>query len=279
MDPGDLRKRLDEIAAIPDSQWLSALDERKKKELEFHDRDRDAGRIQSLDEDDYEKLYGNRKFYKGVTLSRAYVDKWIADHAKGKVFLDYACGTGLDAVKAAKAGAKLAIGLDISPISVENAKRLAEEEGVAENTYFLQADAENTRLPDESVDSIMCNGMLHHLDLSYAFPELRRILVPGGILCAYEALNYNPFIKLYRVLTPQMRTVWEKNHILSHRDLRFAERFFDIGEVRYWHIASILTAYVGMLPLLNACDKLLTGMPLIRLMAWQFTFELIKSDN
>ena len=40
-----------------------------------------------------------------------------------------------------------------------------------------------------------------------------------------EALDYNPLIKLYRQLTPDMRTEWEKAHILSLKDLRFAQKF------------------------------------------------------
>ncbi len=53
-------------------------------------------------------------------------------------------------------------------------------------------------LDDNYIDAIICSGMLHHLDLSYAFLELRRILrAEGKILAAIEALNYNPAIKLY----------------------------------------------------------------------------------
>lgn len=50
-------------------------------------------------------------------------------------------------MKAARAGAKIAIGLDISSVSVHNAKESAVSEGLT----------------------------LHHLDLAYAFPELKRI--------------------------------------------------------------------------------------------------------
>jgi len=74
----------------------------------------------------------------------------------------------------------------------------------------------------------MCAGMLHHVELSYAFPELRRVLKPGGRILAAEALNYNPAIKLYRNLTPSLRTAWEKDHILSLKDVRFAQRFFQL---------------------------------------------------
>jgi ubiquinone/menaquinone biosynthesis C-methylase UbiE len=275
MDTAMLRARLAEIDAIPDTAWLELLSERKRRELEFHDRDRDRARIQGMDNDTYERFYGNKKYYEATDLSKRYADNWICRHAPGKVFLDYACGNGLNAIKAAKAGAKLAIGLDISSVSIANARADAAAQGVSANTVFVQADAEDTRLPDDSIDVITCHGMLHHLDLSYAFPELRRILAPGGRLLAVEALDYNPAIKLYRGLTPDMRTEWEKAHILSLKDVHFARRFFDLGEVRYWHITSILGPHLRpLLPLFNALDRVLTKIPLVRLLAWIFTFEL-----
>ncbi len=275
-----LRERLEEIEKITDQEWLESLGKRKRKELEFHDADRDITRRDSLDKDTYEKLYGNRKYYQAVGLSSAYTDNWIRENAKNKVFLDYACGNGGNAIKAAKYGATLAIGLDISRVSVENAKREAKKQTVDKNTRFIQADAENTMLPDNSIDVIICSGMLHHLDLSYAFPELRRILRPGGSILAVEALNINPAIKLYRNLTPQMRTDWEKAHILSLQDIQFAKRFFKVGEIRYWHILSILAPYMMFaLPALNWIDKFLTRIPIVKLMAWIFTFELIKPKD
>lgn len=174
----------------------------------------------------------------------------------------------------------MAIGIDLSAVSIENAKRNADRMGLTDQTYFLQADAEKSRLPDNSIDTIICSGMLHHLDLSYAFPELRRILVPGGRILAVEALNYNPAIKLYRLLTPAMRTEWEASHILDLSDVDFAKRFFKLGAIHYWHIASILYPYATFtLPFLNAIDRLLTRIPGVQLLAWQFTFELIKKDE
>jgi len=270
-----LSQSLDRLAAIPDEEWLKSLDDRKRKELEFHDRDRDRQLIQTLDGDTYEKFYGNKKYYRATELSKAYVDSWIARHAPGKVFLDYACGNGANAIKAAKAGARLAIGIDISSISVRNARQDAEAAGVGDRCRFVQADAENTQLPDASMDVIVCSGMLHHLDLSFAFPELARILAVDGRLLAVEALDYNPLIKLYRNLTPDMRTEWEKAHILSLKDVRFAQEFFRLGEVRYWHILSIAGGKVpALLPMLKAIDRVVTRIPGIQLLAWIFTFEL-----
>lgn len=266
--------------------WLQGLADRKVAELEFHNKNRDVHVNKDLPQDTYELLHGNRKYYSTVALSANYVQNWLRTEAKNKVFLDYACGNGDNALNAAAAGATLAIGLDISDVSVGNGAREADKRNL-KNVVFVQGDCENTELPSNSIDTIICSGMLHHLDLSYAFPELRRILKPGGKILGVEALNYNPLIKLYRTITPSMRTEWEKNHILSLKDLTFADRFFEVRHVNYWHITSIFCAYFHKIPALqkavlgvaNFLDRILTKIPFIQLMAWQFTFELVKRDE
>ncbi len=266
----ELLGRLKEIEEISDSAWSRSLDERKQKELAFHDAYR-AGTGSG---------YANKKYYSSATLSQKYILRWIGENAAGRIFLDYACGDGRYAILAAKGGAKLAIGIDISAVSVTQAKQQAEREGVSANTYFVQADAEDTKLPASSIDRVICSGMLHHLDLPRAFSELKRVLRPGGKILAVEALAYNPLIKLYRALTPLLRTQWESSHILNLKDLRFAEKFFEVGNIRYWHLSSILATYAkGLLPALNALDGLLTKIPYLQRMAWMFSFELTKPDD
>jgi ubiquinone/menaquinone biosynthesis C-methylase UbiE len=269
--------KLEELAQKTNEEWLSSLDERKLKELKFHNRDRNQDLIKTYDKDTFEKLHGNKKFYKTVQLSRNYVDNWIKEHSKEKIFLDYACGNGFNAIKAAKAGAELAIGIDISEVSVENACGTAAEAEVLENAFFIQSDCEKTGFPDNCIDSCICSGMLHHLNLSYAFYELRRILKPGGRILVIEALDYNPLIKLYRNLTPQMRTEWEKMHILSYKDIAFAKRFFEVKDIKHWHLFSIAGVYVPFaLSFLNMLDSIAMKLPLLKMMSWMFTFELHK---
>ncbi len=287
MDFQALNNHLKSRKVKDDSQeWYASLNERKIAELEFHNRDRDKNLTESLPQDSYELLHGNKKYYQTTNTSREYVSEWIKENAKDKVFLDYACGNGGNAIEAAKAGAKMAIGLDISDVSVKNATQEADEKGLS-NTCFIQGDCENTKLPDNSIDTIICSGMLHHLDLSFAFPELRRILKPGGKILAVEALNYNPIIKIYRMITPSMRTEWEKNHILSLTDVKFAKRFFKVQNIKFWHIFSYFSAFLHKQPSLmklalgtgNALDTLATKMPGLQLMAWQFTFEMVKEEK
>jgi ubiquinone/menaquinone biosynthesis C-methylase UbiE len=275
-----LNECLDEIERIPSKAWMDSLDDRKRKELEFHDMHRDLTKKKELASDTFEKLYGNEKYYNTTRRSTDYVDSWLKKHVPGKIFLDYACGDGMYAIAAAKAGAAFSVGIDISKISVDNATAFAAKAGVSDRCRFVQADCEDTHLPGDCIDVVLCSGMLHHLDLSFAFPELRRIMAPGGVLLAVEALDYNPAIKLYRKLTPAMRTEWEAAHILSLKDVRFGERFFERGDVRYWHLTSPVAANLpALLPLCNAVDGLLTKVPLMQLMAWIFTFELWKKAD
>jgi len=273
-----LLEHINAIDKISDEEWKSTLNDRKIKELQFHDRGRDQNRVKQIQASDtYEKFYGYKKYYAATKRSNEFVKNWIKKESAGKVFLDYACGNGENAIFAANCGATLGLGFDISGVSVQKARNAAAEAGVSENTRFFQADAENTKLPDNSIDAIICSGMLHHLDLSFAFPELRRILKPGGKILAVEALDYNPAIKLYRMLTPAIRTDWEKAHILDLSDVRFATRFFDVVEIRYWHVFG----YVGgkfplLFPILDVFDRLLEKIPYVQRMAWIFTFVLRK---
>ena len=278
MNVATLMSAIDEIDRIGNKTWLESLNSRKLNELEFHNRDRDQSFVKEAakDADTYERFYGNKRYYKATYRSKAFMEAWISEHARGKVFLDYACGNGANALAAAKAGAACAIGLDISDVSVQNCKGFAADAGL-QNTRFFQADAENTKLPDNSVDAIVCSGMLHHLDLSYAFAELRRILKPGGKILAVESLDYNPMIKFYRAITPDMRTDWEKAHILSLRDVDFARRFFDVVDVRYWHVVGYLGGkFPSLLHLVDAIDRLLEKVPYVNRMAWIFTFVMSK---
>jgi len=265
---------LERLDAKKNEEWLAELNDRKKAELSFHDKQRADGA---------DVADSNKKYYSVTHGVNDYVQNWIASKVKGKVFLDYACGNGQSARLAAMAGAELAVGIDISRVSIENARQLAAQEGLSHNTFFVQADCENTLLPGNSFDFALCCGMLHHLDLNQAIPELQRILKQGGTCLAEEALNYNPAIWLYRKLTPHLRTDWEKRHILSLRDVRFIRQFLDVQDIRYWHLAALLvtpfrnSSFFGKaLAAGDAIDSVALRVWPIRLMAWMFTFEMVK---
>jgi ubiquinone/menaquinone biosynthesis C-methylase UbiE len=281
--PEELLTALARLRSRACEEFLGHLEERKRQERQFANFSRDKEDPQAIHGTN-EQRRANSKWYSTTELSHDYQNQWLAEHVPGKIVLDYACGNGGEALKTAQMGAALAIGIDVSDVSIRNAADEAERNGLSSKCVFLEGDCENTGLPDNSVDVILCCGMLHHLDLTHAYPEMHRILRPGGCVFAAEALNYNPLIRLYRKLTPDMRTEWEKVHILSLKEVRAAKKYFNVGEIRYWHLLSVFGAFLrgvppvfrAVMPVLNGCDRFLLAIPGIQLMAWQFTFELFK---
>jgi SAM-dependent methyltransferase len=127
--------------------------------------------------------------------------------------------------------------------------------------------------------------MLHHLDLTRAFPELARIMRPGGRVLCVEALAYNPVIQLYRNRTPELRTAWEKDHILSMKEVKFAKQWFNVENVKFFLMSSPLATYLPAGPIRQAgialahgVDAIATLIPGLQLWSWQFAFELVKPE-
>lgn len=285
MSVTELKALLPSLDCAADSSWVDTLEPRKQEEAVFHDEKVDRHGYDPRSNDLPEKQRANKRFYSTTEKSTNYVLDWIKQNVSGKVVLDYACGQGSLTREAARMGASLSIGIDVSKISIKNAREDTQREGIEDKAVFFQGDCENTRLPEGSVDVILCSGMLHHLDVTRAFPEMARILKPGGVCLAVEALDYNPVVKLYRLITPKLRTEWEKHHILSHKELKLANREFSVENVKYWHLFSIMATPLRRTPLFgaalalgNALDAIAMRVPPISYMGWQFTFELHKPE-
>ena len=164
-----------ENTTLKSMDWVEGLEDRKKEELDFHNFDRDKESEDVIEKQKEIDVHSNKRFYSITEKQKIFINDWLKKNITDKVFLDYACGDGLTSFDAANHSPEMIIGIDISDISVLNAKKQAKQLKL-KNCYFFQADCENTELPDESVDVILCQGMLHHLDLKIAFPELKRIL-------------------------------------------------------------------------------------------------------
>ena len=286
--------------------WFEGLEDRKKEEVLLHDKLRDMNFRKNASQEEVKKYFSNSKMLDGYDqddqslftdnqiwfdndyllknsisgLSDNYFNKLISECSKGSIVLDMASGFGRDSITAAKSNANFVVGVDLSPKSVEEANRLAEENNL-DNVIFAVADCENLYFEDNTFDLVICARMLHHIDFEPVMKEVQRVLKEGGKAICIEALGINPILNLYRRYTPAQRTHWEAANILTFKQIRIARKYFSVQNINYWHILSPLAKFsYRLLPLLNFLDRFfLTKIPIFNRLSWIFTFELKKGPE
>lgn len=248
------------------------MEERKQKEAEFHDLIRNKATLADPAQREY--YTANRKFYSITRASRSYFEGWIRERCPGKRVLDFGCGDGEYALFAAQHHAT-AVGVDISPVSVENARSEARRRGLVDRCTFAVQDVEALEFPDGSFDLVCESGVLHHLDLDKAYAEMARVLKPGGQVICTETLVHNPLIHWYRKRTPHLRTEYEVQHILGVPQILKARDYFDSVDIKFFHLASLLAVpwrntpvFKPLLLVLEVVDAALLSLPGIQRQAW-----------
>jgi SAM-dependent methyltransferase len=102
----------------------------------------------------------------------------FAEVTAGQRVLDVACGTGVVAITAARAGGKVS-GLDLTPKLLERARENAAIAGV--DVDFVEGDAEALPYPDASFDVVLSQyGHMFAPRPTIAVREMLRVLKPGG---------------------------------------------------------------------------------------------------
>ncbi len=106
----------------------------------------------------------------------------VAGLKPGEVVLDLGSGAGMDCfLAAAKVGPQgRAIGVDMTPEMIAQARRNAEKAGV-KNVEFRLGEIEALPVADNSVDVVISNCVINlSTDKPRVFQEIRRVLKPGG---------------------------------------------------------------------------------------------------
>ncbi len=234
---------------------------RKEREREFHNREfGDSARS------------GADKFYAVTRLSFRHYLSLVRDGCAGKRILEYGCGPDGAAFDLARLGAKVT-GIDISDVAIARAQETADRQGLT-TADFRRMDAERMEFPDGSFDLIIGTGILHHLNLGDALPEISRTLRQHGRAVFLEPLGHNPLIRFYRWLTPQMRSADE--HPLLIGDFRQMHKHFGRVDLYPYHLSSLAAvpfrgtrAFERVLGALEAIDGAVFRMlPIARRYAW-----------
>jgi SAM-dependent methyltransferase len=194
---------------------------RLAREAEFHDR--------WASEIDPREALVDESFTAVTALENAHVERTFGD-VRGLSILDYGCGAAEAGVHFAKRGARV-VGVDVSPGMLAAAERLAAHHGVTIETRLVTGAAIPAAAGE--FDRVYGNGVLHHVDMGAAVPEIARVMRPEAVGCFIEPLSYNPAIAVYRRLAEAVRTPDERP--LRFRDVRRFEPWFaEVSHREFW---------------------------------------------
>jgi SAM-dependent methyltransferase len=171
-------------------------------------------------------------------------ERRIYSECEGKRVLEYGCGIASNAVRLAQRGADVC-GIDISSVAIERARASAAGITRGRVEYRVQ-DAHDLQFPDGSFDLVCGTGIVHHLDIDRAMPEVRRVLKVGGRAVFYEPVAHNPLVNLYRAATPSKHTPDE--HPLTMRDIGRIRSGFASMETTFFDLFSIFAIPFLRLP-------------------------------
>lgn len=117
---------------------------------------------------------------------------WLAEHGPSPLLIDAGCGAGMSGLEllGSLVGRVRYLGVDISE-AVDVAAHRFVERGLSAG--FVQADISDLPFPEQSVDLIFSEGVLHHTNSTEgALKSLARLLKPGGRFLFYVYRRKGP---------------------------------------------------------------------------------------
>jgi len=244
------------------------LSDQNLREKEFHNK------LQSSTKGRFENI-----FYKAILNAWEDFYNFLYSNAKNSEILDYGCGVGPVIEKVVKFKPKKITGIDISDISITKAKEKFVNSG--DKVELLVDNCENTTFSNEKFDIVYGLGILHHLQFSKCINEISRILKPDGALLFIEPLGTNPFINLYRLLTPKSRSVDE--HPLKFEDFKMMKEKFKSIHIKYYGFLTLIffplykSNKSKVFKLLVKLDQLLFKIKIFQYFAWSVLITAKKN--
>jgi SAM-dependent methyltransferase len=197
----------------------------------------------------------------------------------GREVLELGCGKGELTTLLALSGARVTA-IDISPASVEVARRRAELHGVGDAVELVVTAGEELPFPDERFDVVVGKAVLHHLDVASAGPELHRVLRPGGRAAFAEPLGTNPLVEFARDHVPYPHKNPRGADVpLSYADIEAWEAPFSEAHHREIQLLAMVERALGFrrMPALRRADTwLLARVPPLRRFCRYVVMTMVK---
>jgi SAM-dependent methyltransferase len=150
--------------------------------------------------DQWESVYRNDP--KLDRFNGALLDRIVAElpgPAAARV-LDAGCGVGYHTLAFARRGYSC-VGVDLSPVVLEQAVRNRDEAGLHDRASFACQALEELAFADGSFEVVHCRGVLMHVpDWQAALRQLCRVVKPGGRLVVIEGCSTSLEAWLVRLL-------------------------------------------------------------------------------
>src|SRR5207248_793493 len=121
---------------------------------------------------------------------------------------------------------------------VELTQALARIHKVGDRVEGQAVRVEDMKYPDDYFDLIFADGVLHHLDIPLAVPNLVRVLKKGGRGIFLEPQKGSIFSEIYRHFAKDLRTPDERP--LEQRDFEYLAGQFGQLDHREYHLVSLL---------------------------------------
>ena len=112
---------------------------------------------------------------------------------KGKKVLEIGCGSGNDAVRFVKSGAKYT-GIDLTHRAMETTKLKIGNKGITK-----QMNAEFIDFPDNHFDVVYSFGVIHHtINPNNVINEMHRVLKPDGLIfiMVYNKMSFRYLVEI-----------------------------------------------------------------------------------
>lgn len=248
-----------------------SLSEINKREKKFHNQLHLSGELNRKNQN---------KFYKALfSLYRDFLEK-LKIETKTKKVLDFGCGIGNLTERVINFNPKKVVAVDISDEAIKKAKDKPNVKN--KNIEFRVENCEKLNLNSNSFDLAYGSGILHHLDLNKSLREIKRILKDDGKIIFIEPLATNPFISLYRKLTPEARS--KDEHPFKFSDIEFIKSLFKNVEVKYYGFFTLIFLKLYNDPekskiykLLSKADEIILNSKYFKFLAWSVLINAQKN--
>jgi SAM-dependent methyltransferase len=176
------------------------------------------------EKDFHDHHYGtdSNRIRNGALFRRAY-DRSVRDFldrtgiGRTHRVLSLGCGDGSAELRLAPHVGEI-VGVDISPVAIEQARAAAKAAGLS-NLTFLSSDASSLRLDQfGEFDCVAAFAFLHHLPdagVATVLEEARKVLRPGGVFYSSDPSSR----RFIRLLAGLVRSTYDQHHSPDEREL------------------------------------------------------------